>query len=266
MHYASGKTRIARQIAYEICKWKDKCCELYSTFNNNTHTHTTEDELTLVSLFCGGLSVETKLAPCFNHIICNDLQPYLIELYKALQNGWIPPDELSVEDYYYIKEHKDENKALTAFAGFGCSFGGKWFAGYGRHGTKDNHAKERSMCEESKRALLRDLEILKDAEFTCLDYKDVELPKGCVVYADPPYKGKMAAYGIKEKFDNAEFWDYMREISKDHLVFISELEAPDDFVAIWERDIKRQINNIVEGGQFKSTEKLFIYKDNVKKG
>ena len=92
MRYASGKTRISEQIMNAIL------------------THTFESNLTLVSLFCGALSVETKLAPHFDSIICNDLQPYLIELYKSMQSGWLPPDSVSLDDYYYVKneEYHDE--------------------------------------------------------------------------------------------------------------------------------------------------------------
>ena len=213
----------------------------------------------MVSLFCGGLSVETKLAPSFNKVICNDKQEYLIELYKAIQGGWEPPKELTEEDYKYIRENKDENKALTAFAGFGCSFGGKWFGGYGRHGTKDNHAKERSMCLESRSALLRDLKILENAEFVCKDYREVDLPDGSVVYCDPPYRGKMAAYGIKEQFDIDAFWQWVRDNSDKHKIFISELEAPDDFKCIWEHVVLRQMANC-NADNFKATEKLFTFR------
>lgn len=217
---------------------------------------------TLISLFCGGLSVETKLAPYFNKIICNDKQEYLIDLYKALQNGWIPPDTVSEEEYKHIKQHKEENRPLTAFVGFGCSFGGKWFAGYARHGTKGKHSQEKSSCDESKRALLRDIGILKNAEFISKDYKDVTLAPDSVIYADPPYKNKMAAYGLKEKFDTDEFWEYMREISKEHDVFISELEAPEDFVPIWEKQVLRQLSNC-SAPNFISKEKLFIHNSRV---
>lgn len=244
MRYSSGKTRIAKQIA--------------SAIMTHTHTHTQENKLTLVSLFCGGLSVETKLAPHFDQIICNDKQPYLIALYKAIQNGWIPPDELTEEEYRYIKNNKDENPALTGFVGFGCSFGGKWFGGYGRHGTKDKHAEERSMCQESKRALMRDINILKNCEFTNMDYHDIILPDNAVVYADPPYKGKMAAYGLAETFNSEEFWDWVRNNSSQHMIFISELEAPDDFVPIWERQVLRQLANC-NAENFSTREKLFIY-------
>lgn len=192
-------------------------------------------------------------------MICNDKQEYLIELYRAIQNGWLPPESLSLEEYYRVKENKDENKALTGFVGFGCSFGGKWFGGYGRHGTKDKHAAERSMCDESRRALLRDLEILKDAEFLCKDYRDVELPDGCVVYADPPYSGKMAAFGLNEKFDTDEFWDWCRDKSKTHHIYVSELVAPDDFEAIWIKPVLRQLANC-NAENFQAVEKLFVYK------
>ena len=244
MRYSSGKTRVSGRIAETIID-REK--------GNAT---------TLVSLFCGGLSVEVKLSSHFMKTICNDKQSYLIALYKAMQNGWEPPDYLTQDDYYYIKEHKDENPALTAFAGFGCSFGGKWFGGYGRHGTKDNHAKERSMCEESKRALMRDIAILSNVDFICKDYRDVELPEGCVVYADPPYQGKMAAYGIKESFDSEEFWDYCRDVSKDHHLYISELVAPPDFTAIWEKSVLRQLANC-NAENFVATEKLFVYNGDI---
>lgn len=255
MHYSSGKSRISKDIVNAICKWENENSATNSLCDKRERAN---HQLTLVSLFCGGLSVELKLAEYFDKVICNDKQEYLIALYKDMQNGvFVPPNTLSEDEYYYVKQHKDENKALTGFVGFGCSFAGKWFGGYGRHGTKDYHALEKCMCEESKRALLRDLQIFKDFEFTCSDYTDVILPDGCVIYADPPYRNKMAAYGINEKFDSNEFWNYIRNISSNHDVFISELEAPSDFECIWERQILRQIDNC-NNNNFVSKEKLFI--------
>lgn len=246
MRYSSGKTKIAKQIANKIV------ADIVRRGGGESHY--------FVSLFCGGLSVQTRLAPYFENVICNDKQEYLIELYKALQNGWEPPESLSEEEYRYIKAHKEENKALTAFAGFGCSFGGKWFGGYGRHGVKDNHAQERSMCEESRRALLRDLGILKKADFICQDYRDINLPERCVIYADPPYENKMAAFGLSESFDTDEFWDWCRKKSANHLIYVSELSAPEDFECIWERPVLRQLANC-NADNFVAREKLFIRKE-----
>lgn len=125
IQYSSGKTRFSRYIADEIFKRENKSSE--QDCKRDRRERERESKGTLVSLFCGGLSVETKLQSHFSKIICNDKQEYLISLYKAVQNGWLPPEELTEEEYKYIKNHKDENKALTGFVGFGCSFGGKWF-------------------------------------------------------------------------------------------------------------------------------------------
>lgn len=54
---------------------------------------------------------------------------------------------------------------------------------------------------------------LQNATFISMDYKEVIIPNGSVVYADPPY-ANTTAYGSKFKIDYDDFWDYMREISK----------------------------------------------------
>ena len=192
----------------------------------------------------------------FSRVICNDKQEYLIELYKAVQKGWVPPDSLPEEEYRYIRAHKDDDKALTAFAGFGCSFGGKWFGGYGRHSRA---SAENTLRIQSKRALMRDIGILRDAEFLCLDYREAPLPDGCVIYADPPYRGRMQAYGLKEQFDSDAFWEWAKETSAGHDVYVSELEAPEGFQCIWEKPVTRRLGNCSDS-RFKAIEKLFVYR------
>ena len=175
----------------------------------------------------------------------------MIELLNGVKNGYDLPEQISEEEYKYIREHKDEDKVLSGFVGFGCSFGGKWFGGYARNKTGTNYALQ------SKRSLLKDMNNLMDAEFICKDYREVELPNGCVVYADPPYDNT-TGYG-KEKFNSEEFWEYMRKISKEHIVFISEQTAPNDFISIWEKPFTRTLDRNKDN-QFKVVEKLFTYK------
>lgn len=43
------------------------------------------------------------------------------------------------------------------------------------------------------------------------------------VYADPPYANTTTYQG--QKFDSEAFWEYMRQISKNNQVFISEQTA-----------------------------------------
>lgn len=251
MQYLGGKSRISRRISeviqYEISRREITNCEINRGEDNRTCVRGGQ---CLVSLFCGTCSVESKLASYFDKLILNDKHEYLIAMLKAAQNGYEFPDAISWEEYQYIKDHKAENPALTGFVGFGCSFGGKFFGGYARNKTGTNYA------AQSKRSLLKYMENLMRAEFTCLDYRAVELPHGCVVYCDPPYDGT-TGYSVG-KFNSAEFWEYMREISKDHLVFISEQTAPSDFVKIWSKPFTRTID-VNKNNQIKATEKLFIH-------
>lgn len=231
MRYQGGKSKTAKQIAVEIASRRG---------GRNT----------LVSLFCGACSVEAKLAKYFEKVICNDNHKYLIALLKGVQSGYELPDYISEEQYQYTRNHMDEDPVLTGFVGFGSSFGGKFFGGYGR-------SKNRSHANESKRALLRDNERLKNAIFTCYDYRNVELPYGCVIYADPPYDGT-TQYN-NETFNTRAFWLYARETSKNHLMFISEQHAPDDFVSIWSHCITRTLD-ANKDNQFTATEHLYIHK------
>ena len=232
MQYQGGKSRIAKRIANIIDSCSTGGC--------------------FVSLFCGTCSIESKLSASFDKMILNDKHKYLIDLLAGVQNGYKLPEFISEEQYKYIRKHKDEDSILTGFVGFGCSFGGKWFGGYARNKTNTNYALQ------SKKSLLKDMSTLQAAHFTCQDYKDVKLSEGCVIYADPPYNNT-TGYG-NEKFDSSEFWEYARKTSKEHLMFISEQEAPDDFVAIWERPFTRTLDKNKQN-QFKVTEKLFIHKN-----
>ena len=82
MQYLGGKSRIANSIAKVI---NENDCKVF------------------VSLFCGSCAVETKVKA--SKKILNDKHPYLIYMWRALQNGWEPPDTITKEQYYKIKEN-----------------------------------------------------------------------------------------------------------------------------------------------------------------
>ena len=252
MQYQGGKSRISKQISEVINalsrrKIKDSKSVVESNHGGNRERE--RESKTFVSLFCGSCAVECKITG-FSHMILNDNHKYLIALYKGLQNGYQLPDDISEEEYQYVRSHKEDDAVLTGFVGFGSSFGGKWFGGYGR-------SKGRSHAQESKKALLRDMRVLQGVNFICSDYRDVDLPDGCVIYADPPYNNT-TGYG-NQKFDSEEFWEFARHTSENHLIFISEQSAPDDFIPIWEKPFTRTLD-VNKNNQFKVTEKLFIHK------
>lgn len=208
-----------------------------------------------VSLFCGTCAIESKITAAKK--ICNDLHPYLISLLTAVQNGYELPDVVTKEDYIRVKENKDDDMALTGFVGFGCAFGGKWFGGYAKNNSGTNYAKQ------SKNSLLRKMTTLTADTTTFINqsYKDVIIPAGAVVYCDPPYEGT-TRYSNSNSFNHDEFWEYIRELSKEHMVFVSEVNAPSDFTAVWNKPFKRVLD-VNKENIFDSVEKLFIHSNNV---
>ena len=80
--------------------------------------------------------------------------------------------------------------------------------------------------------------------------------KNAVIYCDIPYENT-TSYQSCKNFNHNQFWDWCRDISKDNIVLISELNAPDDFVCIWAQDVLRSLNS---KNKNKAVEKLFIHK------
>lgn len=242
MKYQGGKTLISKPVSEIIV------------------AAVTAPNTPFVSLFCGALSVESRVAANKNigAMYINDKHPYLTLMYHKVLGGYELPDTITQEEYQYIRENQENDIALAAFVGFACSFGGKWFGGYGR-GKKAN-GEPRNYCDEGKRGLLKKLEPFKGAKVTwsAVDYRDVVIPDGAIVYADPPYHNT-TGYAIGEKFDSVAFWEYMRELSNRNIVYISEQEAPDDFEAVWERKVTRTLNRD-KSNQKKATEKVFKWK------
>ena len=201
-----------------------------------------------VEPFVGGANIVSQMS---GKRKAYDFNEYLIEMYKGVQNGYELPDSLTEEEYKYIREHKDEDKVLTGFVGFGCSFAGKWFGGYARN--KQNH----NYCKASKNSLMKKMSTMVDVEFDWRNYKSLFL-KGCLIYCDPPYANTTKYTGVPD-FDSEEFWNIMRAWAKDNDVYISEYEAPDDFVSVLEIPTKTNIRDKSDNVCCR-VEKLFKYK------
>ena len=87
-----------------------------------------------------------------------------------------------------------------------------------------------------------------------MDYRDVQLPDGCVVYCDPPYAGTNG-YGLhKSAFDQEAFWNWARKCER--LLFISEYSAPVDFVPIVELPHRSRVSATTNNSV---TERLFVH-------
>ena len=112
MKYMGSKARLSKDLSSIINKLiKEKGIDTY------------------IEPFVGGANM-------IEHIICekklgSDNNEYLIRMWKALQQGWTPPDEISKELYIAIKQDKESfDKELVAVTGFCSTYNAKWFGGY----------------------------------------------------------------------------------------------------------------------------------------
>ena len=235
MKYMGSKARIAKHILPIMLEEAEK--------NGIT---------TWIEPFIGGCNMIDKVPNTFKRI-GYDLNEYIIEMFKALQQEFVPKDLYTKEEYGYVKNNKDENKALTGYVGINCSYSGKWFGGYA--GITKTKGGIRNYQEEAKRNVLKQIEKLQDVEFISASYDTLSF-KDCLLYLDPPYKGTTE---YKDGgFDHDKFFDWCREQAKDNIVFVSEYEAPEDFVCVWQQEVKSSLSaNGVSGGNKVSVEKLF---------
>lgn len=158
---------------------------------------------------------------------------------KAYVKDGVMPDDMSLADI----------GAMEFFASF-CN--GGFPRGYAKNVPGRNYFKE------ARKNLEAQAPNLKDIVFKCQDYKDLEEVKGAVIYLDPPYQGtKKYGYANQPQIDYNEFWDWVKKISKDNYVFVSEQSAPGDFEIIWEQSATRTTN--LENN-YKAIERLFVYK------
>lgn len=186
--------------------------------------------------------------------IVNEINPYVIEMFGALIQGWEPPKNISKEEYFKIKNDQTAPGYLKGYVGFNCSYSGKWFGGYaGITETKDG---VRNYQEEAYRNIKEQIPKLIGIVPYCGDYKSFNIPLNSIIYCDPPYEGTTS---YKDKFDHSEFWHWCRQKKAEgHIIFISEYNAPSDFVCIWQQEVKSSLSaNGKSGGNKLSVEKLF---------
>lgn len=226
MRYLGGKTRLAKEICAAIL-------------------NDTDARDTYIEPFIGGGSVFAEMNQHFDIVRGGDAQEDLALLWRGLISGsFTPPEELTEDEWRDLRDSLPS--ALRGFAGYGCSFGGRFFEGYARNKMGTNYA------AQSARSLRKDLAKItpgKTAVFES-DYRDWNPGRGDVVYCDPPYrhtKHYVSKRSGLEHFDHDEFWEVMREWrSRGVLVYVSEFSAPDDWEVVWEK--KRKVGVGTESG------------------
>lgn len=213
MQYLGGKARCAKWLR-EILEPHAKNCYTY------------------LEPFLGGAGSFKELYSLCPTSAASDSNRDLILMWKAVADGWEPPEHLSKERYKQLQI--SEPSPLKTFAGFGCSFGGKWFGGYAENKRGDNYALQ------SRKSVLAAAHAMEASELQAEDYRYWQPEKEWLVYCDPPYKGTTGFCG---DFDHEQFWAACREWSaRGAKVFISEYQAPEDFVLVGAKPTTRTLD------------------------
>jgi len=227
MQYVGGKSRIAKHITPIIIKSNPNC---------------------VIEPFCGALNISCELVKNNPRIkvYASDIDSDLIEMWQAVKDGWLPPDNISEEEYNLLKH--GEGSPLRTFVGYGCSFGGKWFGGYARCWSP-----ERNYCLESKNGIIKKIPYLNRIVLSSVSYDKIKITQeNAVIYCDPPYINKLRP-GKRNVFDHEKFWEWIKQQTVP--VYVSEYVAPDFMIEVWSKIVKTNMNT--KNGKDIRTEKLF---------
>jgi DNA adenine methylase len=234
MKYMGSKSRIAKDIVPIIQSYIDK---------NNIRW--------FVDLFCGGCNIIDKISAKYK--VANDINPYLIALFKHLKSGGQLLPKVPKKLYDDVRSNPYNYKEWeVGCVGFLASYNGRFFdGGYAKSGYEGERL--RDYYREASDNIMSQMPKLQDVQFTCNSYEKLNI-KNAVIYCDIPYKDTKQ-YGNSKNFDYDKFWQWCRDMSKINIVIISELSAPSDFKCIWEHEVLRSIKSTDKS---RAIEKLFI--------
>lgn len=210
-----------------------------------------------VEPFVGGANMIDKVD---GNRIGADVNQYLI---KALELVRDKPELIPTNNKEYTKEmrdlaiERDSSDPVDCLMFFACSFAAMFKGGWAiGHPHED-------FVRAAKSNATKQSPLIKGVSFLCCSYDEIEIPKGSIIYCDPPYTGT-AKYKAVDDFNHAEFWQWCREkCAEGHQVFVSEYNAPDDFVCIWQQELNVTVAKT--GKHKKAIEKLFVHESQVTK-
>lgn len=218
---------------------------------------------TYIECFVGGANIIDKIQ-CENKF-GYDRSDTLIALLSQAAEDWdkVLKDgnrELWDKGKAYVKDGvMPEDMSLADIGAM------EFFASFSNGGFPRGYAKNtatRNYFNEAYRNMEKQAPALKGITFKCQNYWELEPVKGALIYLDPPYANtKFYGYANQPKMDYDHFWQWVRDLSKDNYVFVSEQVAPDDFEIVWHKDVKRTAG---KDNNFAAVEKLFRYKDGLK--
>lgn len=212
---------------------------------------------TFVDLFAGGLDVSINIGNGTQKIICNDINYFLIEIYKKFQSMAIDDLLLSIdniiesydlsltnkEGYLRLRQYYNSSKDILSLYVLICySFNYQF-----RFNSKKEYNNAFGLNRSSFNSTIRENliifhRLIKDFDFISSDFRKVDLislTEQDFVYVDPPYLISTASYNDGKR--GFEGW-----YSKDDLDLFNLLDNLND------RNIKFAMSNVFENKGIKN--------------
>lgn len=242
MKYMGSKARHAKEIIPFLMD--------YDVEGIGVHT----PDMWYVEPFVGGANMIDKICPTRAPLRAGcDVHEYLISMWRAVSEGWTPPEIITEEDYKDIKNNPDKYPPeLIGYVGFALSYAGKWWGGWRR-----DSAGKRNYVAEAYRNAMKQFPKLRGVKFFNKSVFDLSFKNPTTIYCDPPYRGTT---NYKDSFDHDKFYDWAcLQRSQGHRVFISEYDMPEDrFKVVWEKSVVSTLSNTESKKNKRETEKLFV--------
>lgn len=205
-----------------------------------------------VDLFCGGCSISQDVD---GRVLANDKNKYLIAMFKGLQENRSRPYEIPKDLYdaarnaYNGKEYYIMDDFMIGWIGWMGSYNGRFFDG----GYSGHNVNGRDYISEQIRNTEKQIEKIAHIKYFSKDYSEFDFKESCIIYCDIPYKNTKQ-YSTSKDFQHEKFWQWCRDMAKQHTIFISEYEAPPDFICVWSKEVTNSMNTTKT---YKPVEKLF---------
>lgn len=225
---------------------KAKCAEhILKALNDPQH-----DGMDYIEPFVGYCHILRRVVNKKSYT-ASDNNKYLIALLKHNQDNPNAHCDITKEEYSVLRANRDDDILRTAYAGFTYGFNGKFFGGYVSQYKDHDYPAERKRYYDKLHAN----PIFKRTTFSCCDYTAYNNVKGALIYCDPPYQATTAYHS---DFDSNAFWNWVRAMSKENVVYVSEYNAPDDFECVAEKEKYNSVGG--KGCKVKRVERLWRLK------
>lgn len=244
--YHGGKAREGEALAKLIAEYVSSTGKTYSGY---------------CEPFCGMLGIYRHIPDYINvkNYKAGDANESVIAMWKAVQKGYKLPITCTEKRYNELRNMKKPHPD-KGFCGHEFAFGGQYLAGF-RKDKKLN--KDRSVIVKRIEAIAKKLNKCK---FSAGSYTQFSGLKNYIIYCDPPYADVTCNYKDegrkKRKFDNAAFWKWCDEMSKNNLILVSEYTAPKGWRKIYKNYVHANANpNYKKLGKTDKADCLFVRTD-----